>query len=122
MNFDIFSVRTNILQNTINLSTKRKDTNIFSVGNFFDNSTVYIGKYLGSALYADAMLNMSASNYHDVDYLSANSILFQPEFGLELELPVINIRWDMAWKFTPGAQLQSFVPATTVSLSWKFTF
>ena len=122
LNFDIFSVRTNILQNTISLSNQRNKTKDLTIGNFFDNSTVYIGKYLGSALYADAMLNMSASNYHDVDYLSANSILFQPEFGLELELPVINIRWDMAWRFTPGAQLQSFVPATTVSLSWKFTF
>ncbi len=122
LNFDIFSVRTNILQNTINLSNQRNKTKELTIGNFFDNSTVYIGKYLGSALYADAMLNMSASNYHDVDYLSANSILFQPELGLELELPVINIRWDMAWRLTPGAQLQSFVPATTVSLSWKFTF
>ena len=122
LNFDIFSVRTNILQNTISLGNQRNKTKDLTIGNFFDNSTVYIGKYLGSALYADAMLNMSASNYHDVDYLSANSILFQPEFGLELELPVINIRWDMAWRFTPGAQLQSFVPATTVSLSWKFTF
>ena len=122
LNFDIFSVRTNILQNTISLSNQRNKTKELTIGNFFDNSTVYIGKYLGSALYADAMLNMSASNYHDVDYLSANSILFQPEFGLELELPLINIRWDMAWRFTPGAQLQSFVPATTVSLSWKFTF
>jgi hypothetical protein len=123
LNFDIFSVRTNVLQNTLNMgvSGALSKENI-SIGNFLDNSTVYIGKYLGSALYADAMLNMSASNYHDVDYLSANSILFQPEFGLELELPVINIRWDMAWRLTPGAQLQSFVPATTVSLSWKFTF
>ncbi len=122
LNFDIFSVRTNILQNTIQLNDQRNKTKELTIGNFFDNSTVYIGKYLGSALYADAMLNMSASDYHDVDYLSASSILFQPEFGLELELPVINIRWDMAWKLTPGVQLQSFVPATTVSLSWKFTF
>ena len=122
LNFDIFSVRTNILQNTINLSTKRKDTNIFSVGNFFDNSTVYIGKYIGSALYVDAMLNMSASDYIDVDYLSTGSLLFQPELGLELELPVMNIRWDMTWDLTPGLKFKSYVPATSLSLSWKHNF
>jgi len=122
LNFDIFSVRTNILQNTINLSTKRKDTNIFSVGNFFDNSTVYIGKYIGSALYVDAMLNMSASDYVDVDYLSTGSLLFQPELGLELELPVMNIRWDMTWDLTPGLKFKSYVPATSLSLSWKYNF
>ena len=122
LNFDIFSVRTNILQNTINLSSKRKDTNIFTVGNFFDNSTVYIGKYIGSALYVDAMLNMSASDYFDVEYLSTGNLLFQPELGLELELPVINIRWDMTWDLTPGLKFKSYVPATSLSLSWKFNF
>ena len=110
------------MQNTINLSTKRKDTNIFSVGNFFDNSTVYIGKYIGSALYVDAMLNMSASDYVDVDYLSTGSLLFQPELGLELELPVMNIRWDMTWDLTPGLKFKSYVPATSLSLSWKHNF
>ena len=122
LNFDIFSVRTNILQNTINLSTKRNETNRVSVGNFFDNSTVYIGKYIGSALYVDAMLNMSASDYTDTEYLSTGNLLFQPEFGLELELPVINIRWDMTWDLNPGLKLKSYVPSTSLSLSWKFNF
>ncbi len=122
LNFDIFSVRTNILQNTINLSTKRNETNKMSVGNFFDNSTVYIGKYIGSALYVDAMLNMSASDYVDSEYLSTGNLLFQPEFGLELELPVMNIRWDMTWDLTPGLKFKSYVPATSLSLSWKFNF
>ena len=122
LNFDIFSVRTNILQNTINLSTKRNETNRLSVGNFFDNSTVYIGKYIGSALYVDAMLNMSASDYSDAEYLSTGNLLFQPEFGLELELPVLNIRWDMAWDITSGMKFKSYVPSTTLSLSWKFNF
>ena len=122
LNFDIFSVRTNILQNTINLSTQRKETKNISVGNFFDNSTVYIGKYIGNALYVDAMLNMSASDYVDTEYLSTGNLLFQPEFGLELELPVMNIRWDMTWDLTPGLKFKSYVPATSLSFSWKFNF
>ena len=122
LNFDIFSVRTNILQNTINLGGKRNETKNISVGNFFDNSTVYIGKYIGNALYVDAMLNMSASDYVDTEYLSTGGLLFQPEFGLELELPVMNIRWDMTWDLTPGLQFKSYVPATSLSFSWKFNF
>ena len=122
LNFDIFSVRTNILQNTINLSNKRNETNNITVGNFFDNSTVYIGKYIGNALYVDAMLNMSASDYVDTEYLSTGNLLFQPEFGLELELPLMNIRWDMTWDLTPGLQFKSYVPATSLTFSWKFNF
>ena len=122
LNFDIFSVRTNILQNTINLSTKRNETNRLTVGNFFDNSTVYIGKYIGNALYVDAMLSMTASDYVDTEYLSTGNLLFQPEFGLELELPLMNIRWDMTWDLTPGLKFKSYVPSTSLSFSWKFNF
>ena len=122
LNFDIFSVRTNILQNTINLSTQRNDTNRITVGNFFDNSTVYIGKYIGNALYVDAMLSMTASDYVDTEYLSTGNLLFQPEFGLELELPVLNIRWDMTWDINPGLKFKSYVPSTSLQFSWKFNF
>lgn len=122
LNFDIFSVRTNILQNTINMSTQRNGPNRMTVGNFFDNSTVYIGKYIGSALYVDAMLNMSASDYMDAEYLSTGNLIFQPEFGLELEMSKMNIRWDMMWDITPGMKFKSYVPSTTLSFSWKFTF
>ena len=125
LNFDIFSLRTNVLQNTYNYSIERnstKEKEKISIGNFLDNTTVYIGKYIGSSLYVDAMLNMSVSDYTDTEYLSAGKLLFQPEFGLELELPVINIRWDMTWDLTPGLTFKSYVPSTSVSLSWKFTF
>ena len=122
LNFDIFSVRTNLLQNTISMSMQRNNTKEVSIGNFFDNSTVYIGKYIGSALYVDAMLNMSASDNLDAEYLSTGYLLFQPELGLELELPVLNVRWDMTWDINPGMKLKSYVPSTSVSLSWKMTF
>ena len=92
MNIDIFSVRTNVLQNTLNMGVSGElSKKNLSIGNFLDNTTVYIGKYIGSALYVDAMLNMSASDNPDVEYYSTDSILFQPEFGLELEFPIINI-------------------------------
>lgn len=122
MNFDIFSVRTNILKNTISMNNSKNRYKEVSLGNFLDNSTVYIGKYIGSALYVDAMLNMTAAEKTDAEYLSTNGILFQPEFGLELEFPIINIRWDMSWDLSTNMHLKSYVPSTSVSLSWKFTF
>ena len=51
LNFDIFSLRTNVLQNTYNYSFSRNSPKEkVSIGNFLDNTTVYIGKYLGSSL------------------------------------------------------------------------
>ena len=122
LNFDIFSLRTNVLQNTYNLSVSRNFTpEKISIGNFLDNTTVYIGKYLGSSLYVDAMLHVSFEDSKVNDIASAGKMLFQPEFGMELESPFANIRVNMAPDINALLKNQ-FVPSTSVTLSWKFTY
>ena len=123
LNFDIFSVRTNVLKNTYNLSVSRNLTggNI-SIGNFLDNTTVYIGKYLGTSLYIDAMLHLSYENGGIKTKDSSDGVLtFQPEIGMELESPFANIRINMAPDLNALLKNQ-FVPSTSVTLSWKFTY
>ncbi len=122
MNFDIFSLRTNVLQNTVNMSSSGLfNYDDISLGNFLDNSTVYIGKYLGNALYVDAMVHFSFENGNVNDPAKAKGFNIQPEFGLELELPIANIRWNMAPDIDALMNNQ-FVPSTSVSLSWTFSF
>jgi len=118
LNFDIFSLRTNFIQNTLNLSLSQDNQKAMTFGNFFDNSTVYIGKYLGSALYVDAMLNLQ----YDEKRIDKESpgILFKPEFGVEMESPFVNIRWNVAPDIEAMMQKQ-YVPSSSVSLSWKFS-
>ena len=122
LNFDIFSLRTNVLQNTYNYSLSRNSPkeNI-SIGNFLDNTTVYIGKYLGSSLYVDAMLHVSFEDSNVKDINSAGKMLFQPEFGMELESPFANIRVNMAPDINALLKNQ-FVPSASVTLSWKFAY
>lgn len=122
LNFDIFSIRTNVLQNTLSIGTSKKlSSDKISIGNFLDNSTVYIGKYLGSALYVDAMLHLSFEDGQVTDIQSAGRLLPQPEIGLELESPFGNIRWNMAPDINALLKNQ-FVPSTSLTLSWKFSF
>ena len=122
LNFDIFSLRTNVLQNTYNMSVSRNlQREKISIGNFLDNTTVYIGKYLGSSLYVDAMLHVSFEDSKVNDIANAGKMLFQPEFGMELESPFANIRVNMAPDINALLKNQ-FVPSTSVTLSWKFTY
>lgn len=121
-NFDIFSVRTNLLQNTLNRSFSRTmSEDKLTIGNLLDNSTVYIGKYLGSFLYLDAMLHVSFEDRYGNDITSAGSLIFQPEFGMEMESPFANIRVNLAPDINALLNNQ-FVPSTSVTLSWKFAF
>jgi len=122
LNFDIFSVRTTVLQNTLRMGfsgdLSRRD---LSAGNFLDNSTVYIGKYFGSVLYADVLMHLVYDKTRVDDSTTAQGITFQPEFGFEMEAPFANIRWDIAPDIT--AILNNvIVPSTALTLSWRFSF
>jgi len=122
-NFDIFSVRTNVLQNTLNMGVSGElSKKNLSIGNFLDNTTVYIGKYLGSSLYLDAMLHVTFEDNVDIgDITTPGKVLFQPEFGMEFESPFANIRVNMAPDINALMNNQ-FVPSTSVTLSWKITY
>lgn len=123
-NFDIFSIRTTLLQNTIrqgfNMNTESEKGSIIS--NLFDNSTVYIGKYFGSTIYADALMHWtydkSRADASGAD--AGGGLVFQPEIGLELDAPFANIRWNFAPDI--GQLQKSWVPATSITLSWRISF
>ena len=121
LNFDIFSIRTNVIQNALKISrTDKKDRQI-SVGNYFDNTTVYMGKYFGSSIYADAMLSMTYDETKIGEIGSINGFVFQPEFGFEMESPFVNIRFGLAPDFTAMLN-NSWLPSASMTLSWKHSF
>ncbi len=124
-NFDIFSIRTNVLQNSVKLRMNRNSTSKHAaLGNFIDNSSVYVGKYFGSSLYVDTLLHWSYDDTKDNDGKSVRGIVFQPEFGLEMASPYVNIRLGIAPNIESiqnGFQ-RTIVPSTFMTLSWKYSF
>ena len=122
MNFDIFSLRTNILQNTLNLGINNsQDYSKLTPATLLDNTTLYIGKYLTSTIYFDAMLHVSLEDKLMNNFNGVGTLIFQPEIGLELESPFLNVRWNLAPNINALMKKQ-FVPQTSVTLSWKLAF
>lgn len=125
LNFDIVSIRTNVLQNSVRLSMDEKsDGKQLTVGNFIDNSTVYVGKYFGSSIYVDSMLHWTYDEHKVDNGTSANGIVFQPEIGFEMASPFVNIRLGVAPDIDSLQRglLDTWVPSTSMTLSWKFAF
>ena len=121
-NFDIFSIRTNILQNAVKQSFDKNSTNNqLTVGNFFDNSAVYVGKYFGSAMYVDALMHWTYDETKLGDDTSVSGLVFQPEFGLEMASPYVNIRLGVAPDLE-AIQKSLWMPSTSITLSWKHSF
>lgn len=124
LNLDLFSIRTLVLQNALlgqRLQTNKETP--LTIGNYFDNTTVYMGKYLGSAIYADALLHFS---YFDARLEQgsenlvplAGRLLFQPEIGLEVNTPLFLLRWS----FSPQNIDTISAADNSVTLSWKFSY
>lgn len=117
-NFDIFSFRTPFIQQAL-LQAMNNSEEPVSLGNFFDNTTVYIGKYIGNTIYLDALLRFV---YQDGSSGKKGSqrLVLQPEIGLELPSPFATIRWSIAPDISSARNL--WVPYTSISLSWRFQF
>ena len=116
--FDIFSFRTPFFQQAL-LQVFKNNTENTDPSNFLDNTTVYIGKYIGTDLYLDAMFRLVYENGSGLDG-SKGRLVLQPEIGLELPSPFATIRWSIAPDVTSAQNL--WVPNTSISLSWKFSF
>ena len=124
LGLDAFSFRTLLLQNAIfgNLFNTNKET-VPQPSNYFDNTSVYIGKYFGSAIYADALLYLSYYDPKSLKYDGTKrpvykNILFQPEIGLEMATPFFLMRWSLA----PTRPETLFVRDASVTLSWKYSY
>lgn len=124
LHVDAFSMRTLLIQNAIfgNLFRTSTDTPL-TIGNYFDNTSVYAGKYFGSEIYADVLLHLS---YYD-PLLIRNAgirkpvygnLLFMPELGLEMATPFFMIRSAIA----PSRPDTLFVSDSKFTLSWKFSY
>lgn len=121
LNFDIFSLRTMGLQNSLrqwlNVSSEKE---ALTLSNLLDNTTVYIGKYFGSSLYADALFHIAYDETMVLSGESSTGLIFQPEVGVEMDSPFGTIRWSLSPEI--GSSQNLWTPATSITLSWKFVF
>lgn len=124
LKLDAFSFRTLLLQNAIfgNLFNINKNTTL-TMSNYLDNTSVYIGKYFGSAIYADALMHLSHYDSKSLKNSGTkrpvyNNLLFQPEIGLEMATPFFMLRWSVA----PTKPDTLFVGDAALTFSWKYSY
>ncbi|MCL2094403.1 MAG: translocation/assembly module TamB [Treponema sp.] len=118
---DMFSMRTQFFQNMLLQAAgtpPEEEDNIAPqpprMGNYFDNSTVFIGKYFTPEVFGEAMLSFR----HDPNYPDWGGLRLEPELGLELRNPLFDIRFQMV----PLNQENWFISDTSISLIWRRSF
>jgi hypothetical protein len=121
---DMFSVRTQVLQNWLiqNMGLRDPvDTNA-GVGNYFDNTTVFLGKYFGPDVFGQAMLSFrydeNRTTFGDISQgglTLGGGVSLEANLGLELRGPLFDIQFN----FAPRHLENMFVDDLSFTLSWK---
>jgi hypothetical protein len=118
LHLDMFSVRTQVLQNAVLQATGLQNPvdRISGVGNYFDNTTVFLGKYIGRDMFVQSMLSLR----YDKNRTTWGGLGFTPvpDIGVELESPLFNIRWD----FIPTHPENWYVNDNSITLTWTKSF
>jgi hypothetical protein len=117
LHLDMFSVRTQFLQRAafgiMGLQDQPVDR-IGWVGNYFDNTSVFVGKYIGSSMFAQMMLSLR----YDEKKRTFGGYTLEPDFGFELQSPLGNIQW----KLVPVHPENWYINDCSFTISWNFTF
>jgi hypothetical protein len=117
LRLDMFSVRTQFFQRAafgiFGIEEQPVDR-IGWVGNYFDNTSVFVGKYIGSDMFAQLMLSLR----YDEKKRTFGGYTLEPDFGLELQSPLGNIQW----KLVPSHPENWYINDCSFTISWNFTF
>jgi hypothetical protein len=117
LHLDMFSVRTQFFQRAAFsiMGLQEQPVDRFGwVGNYFDNTSVFVGKYIGSDMFAQLMLSLR----YDEKKQSFGGYTFEPDFGIELRSPLGNIQWNLV----PSHPENWYINDNSFSISWNFSF
>jgi hypothetical protein len=117
LRLDMFSIRTQVLQNYVfRAMGLEKDPvdRIATVGNYFDNTSVYVGKYIGSDMFIQSMVSLR----YDETKPTMGGYTFEPDFSVELRSPLGNIRWNLV----PTHPENWYISDNSFTISWNWVF
>jgi hypothetical protein len=124
LGLDMLSLRTQVLQNMvfqaagINQNRGRTQDGVserqMRAGNYFDNTTVFIGKYIGSDIFVQSLFSLR----YDENRQTWGGLKLEPDIGLEMQSPFFNIGVNLV----PLHPENWFINDISFSLTWRRSF
>ncbi|MDR2864813.1 MAG: translocation/assembly module TamB [Spirochaetaceae bacterium] len=114
LHVDMFSARTQALQNALfQAAFSKPEQRDPTVWNYFDNTTLSVGKYITSNLFVQSWI----SALYDKNRVEYGGLSFEMYFGVELSSPLLNIRADI----NPMNPNTLWIADTSITLSrtWR---
>jgi hypothetical protein len=113
LDLDLFSIRTQFLQSVL-IGRLLGESAISGSLNPLDNTTVSLGKYLGTDLFIQALVRFQTIQAVNSTY----NIQTEGELRFEWTTPFFLLEWI----FTPQHPENLFLSDNSIGLSWKFSY
>mgnify|MGYP006273336005 CR=1 FL=1 len=135
LGLDLFSIRTQLFQNIVASAIEdqsaipdeeqRINQEAFpSLGSYLNNSSIFMGKYLGNELFLETLVQLQADPAQNLPYRreddirSLGGVLIDPEIRLEWQTPFFLLEWN----FAPNNPEELFIRDNTFTFSWGFSY
>jgi len=120
LNLDLFSIRTHLFENVVRgfiNESNHLDKDVPSLGKYLDNTTLFLGKYIGSDLFLEMLIQLK-TNQFQAGYRTFSGLQIDSEFSLEWKTPFFLLEWE----FLPRNPESLFITDNILSFSWKFSY
>ena len=122
LGLDMLSMRTRFVQNYWILQQQDARSQVEGInidrshrlGNYFNNSTVFMGRYIGADLFGEALITFQ----YDPLNPDWGGVVLQPEIALEMQTPLFDIRFSI----NPLGTENWFMEDISFSLIWRRSF
>ena len=117
LHLDMFSIRTQMVQNV--LFGKLLGSQLSGGGlNPLDNTTLSLGKYLGTDLFLEMLLRFQTTDVASAPFGSSGQVRTEGEFSFEWQTPLFLLEWT----FTPRHPETLFLTDNSLGISWGFSY
>lgn len=123
LNLDMVSIRTDIIGNTLAEGLTRDAnselaTQSQSLGRLLDNTSMYVGKYIGNSLFLSGTISADYPEIQRID-----SVFGGLEFQTSVDLEMITPFFSVLWSYSPDFQGSTkFVIDNEITLKWRFSY
>ncbi len=122
LRLDLLSVRTPVFQNLVRGAVEDRsedvETQVPSLGGYLNNTSVFMGKYVGTDVFLELLLRLQAVNQFDPDTRDIGGLAVDTEFTLEFQTPFFLLEWG----FFPRDASELYVRDNTFTFSWGFSY
>ncbi len=123
LGLDVFSIRTSLFENlVIGALSERTGTApapSADLGRFLDNTTLFVGRFLGEDVFLQGLVQLRSSGSDTVTQgFGLGGVQTAVELSMEWQTPIL----DLEWIFAPSDPASLFVRDHRFAFSWQFAY